>query len=223
VQQISDRCNCNASCRLALDRKTNGRALPQAMTTSKDQRLTKRDLMIAVWETLDCESVGARELREIREAAAERFGASAVESPAAIARILADEGAVLRHPEVLEYDAQWREARLQDQAGQEADWSNLAAAAESLLGFEELRKQLTEAGNRAKLRELSDKAAKITQDRLMLAESPVLSQSDRAEAAEIAAWLEVWVRAPDLFQDWLALRLAAPEFRRRFAGKAPKS
>src|SRR5438270_11000439 len=61
---------------------------------------TKRDLMIEVWEHLDGGTVGARELEAVAEAVRERFGEGAVESPAAIARLLADEGAELRHSEV---------------------------------------------------------------------------------------------------------------------------
>ena len=72
------------------------------------QARTKRDLIIEVWERLDCETVGARELDEIIGAVHERFGAGAVESPAQVARLLADEGAELRHAEVLEADARWR-------------------------------------------------------------------------------------------------------------------
>lgn len=69
---------------------------------------TKRDLMIEVWERLDCESVGARELEAVIEAVSARFGEGAVESPARVARVLADEGAELRHSEILEADARWR-------------------------------------------------------------------------------------------------------------------
>ena len=69
---------------------------------------TKRELMIEVWEHLDCESVGAKELEAVREAVRERFGEGAVESPARVARVLADEGAELRHAEVLAMDVQWR-------------------------------------------------------------------------------------------------------------------
>src|SRR6266446_7946862 len=76
-----------------------------------DQKLparTKEDLIVEVWEQLDCDSVGAAELEQIQKAIRERFGEGAVDSPASIARLLADEGAILRHPEVLECDADWR-------------------------------------------------------------------------------------------------------------------
>jgi len=62
---------------------------------------TKNDLMIEVWEALDCENVGAEEIVAIEQAVREQFGASAVGSPMAIARLLADEGAELRHSEIM--------------------------------------------------------------------------------------------------------------------------
>ena len=58
------------------------------------QSRTKTDLIIEVWEKLDCESVGAAEISAIETVVLERFGDGAVESPMIIARILADEGAV---------------------------------------------------------------------------------------------------------------------------------
>ena len=63
---------------------------------------TKIDLIIEVWEKLDCESVGAAEIEAIEEAVSARFGEAAVESPMRIARILADEGAALRHAEIMQ-------------------------------------------------------------------------------------------------------------------------
>ncbi|MBC7798454.1 MAG: hypothetical protein H7Z37_16415, partial [Pyrinomonadaceae bacterium] len=69
---------------------------------------TKRDLIIEVWEALDCESVGRRELEAIETAITGNFGASAVDLPMKTARILADEGAELRHAEVSELDAERR-------------------------------------------------------------------------------------------------------------------
>ena len=72
----------------------------------------KRDLIIEVWEYLDCESVGASELEQIQQALTEKFGAGALTSPASIARTVADEGAALRHPEVFQCDLKWREQNL---------------------------------------------------------------------------------------------------------------
>ena len=72
------------------------------------QSRTKTDLMIEVWEKLDCESIGRREIEAIEIAVAERFGARAVEPPLVVARLLADEGAELRHAEIMELDVERR-------------------------------------------------------------------------------------------------------------------
>ena len=93
------------------------------------QSRTKRDLIIEVWEALDCESVGARELEQIQRVLSETLGAGAIESPAAIAREVADEGAALRHPEVFECDWKWRAGKATS-LGHQLDFSSLKAALE---------------------------------------------------------------------------------------------
>src|SRR5947209_6027164 len=113
------------------------------MGTTRRQTQTKRDLIIEVWESLDCESVGADELKEIQRMINEKFGAGAVESPAAIARALSDEGAVLRHPEVLECDARWREQNSSEVIFQEAlNFEELAESFESIQKLESWRSKL---------------------------------------------------------------------------------
>src|SRR5205085_10324109 len=114
---------------------------------------TKRDLIIEVWERLDCETVGARELEEIIGAVRARFGAGAVESPAQVARLLADEGAELRHAEVLEADARWRardpyEAMFRNVL----KFADFAQAAASLKRRENLRPEFARKKDQAGLR-----------------------------------------------------------------------
>src|SRR6187549_2262229 len=65
------------------------------------QARTKDDLIIEVWEKLDCESVGAAEIEAIETVVREQYGDAAVDSPMIIARLLADEGAYLRHSEIM--------------------------------------------------------------------------------------------------------------------------
>jgi hypothetical protein len=188
------------------------------MTRGKNRPGTRRDLMLAVWESLDCESVGARELEEIQRVVAEQFGDGAVESPASVARILADEGAVLRHPEVLESDAKWREGNLsQSTARADLDFSTLSAAADSFKELERLRQEPGKTGDDRGLRELRDTVLRIKQDRLLIAGSKVLSESERAVAKEISNWLDVWLSTPEMLADWLELRQVSPEFRDRFS------
>jgi len=186
------------------------------MQLDMDQPTTKHDLVMAVWEGLDCVSVGAHELKQIQRAVAQRFGAGAVDSPAALARILADEGALLRHPEILECDAQWRARRLSEPVANQLSFGSLSEAAQSMVELERLRRELAKNGDTGALRELRDAIAQHRRACLLIAESPVITQAERAEASEIVGWLDVWLRTPELFADWLELRRAAPEFRAQF-------
>lgn len=169
--------------------------------------------MIEVWEALDCESVGARELEQIQMAVSERFGAGAVESPAAIARTLADEGAALRHPEVLAFDTKWREQELSLLLPDDLNFSGLAEASESIKRLDELHRKLEQASEPHKLQRLRELALKCKQEVQLAARSPVVEKRRRLEAGEMVQWLTVWLQEPDLFEDWLILRQRSPEYK----------
>lgn len=177
------------------------------------------ELIIEAWEALDCESVGARELEHIQKAVRERFGEGAVESPASVARTVADEGAVLRHPEVFDFDARWREEKLAEPgvAG-ELSFVNLAKAAESLVKLDHARQQLEGANEDGRLKRLRQSVVEIRADTQLRSRSKIIEVSEREEANEIADWLMVWLQSPELFLDWLNLRQRSPEYQKKFGG-----
>ena len=188
------------------------------MTAQKDwQARTKRDLIVEVWERLDCETVGARELEEIAKVVRERYGAGALESPAQMARLLADEGAELRHAEVLEADARWRardpyEAMFRNVL----KFADFTQAAASLRQLENLRREFARKKDQEGLRRVRELALKGKQRAQMIARNSKVAEAKRAEKQEIAEWFAVWLQTPELFQDWLHLRQRAPEFQARF-------
>lgn len=187
------------------------------MKEQKWKARTKLDLMIEVWEHLDCESVGARELEEIERAVLERFGEGAVESPASMARLLADEGAELRHAEVLELDAQRRAADPYEAMFRNVlKFADFKQAANSLRNLENLRRQFVRANDQNGLRRVRETALKGKQRAQMIAGNRNVEASKRAEKAEIAQWFTVWLEQPEIFQDWLELRKRSQEFRARF-------
>jgi hypothetical protein len=182
------------------------------------QARTKRDLIIEVWEHLDCETVGARELEEITGVVRERFGAGALESPAQVARMLADEGAELRHAEVLEADARWRardpyEAMFRNVL----KFADFTQAANSLRQLENLRREFARKKDEEGSRRVRELALKGKQRAQMIARNPKVAERKRAEKTEIAEWFTVWLQTPELFQDWLSLRQGSEDFRTRFA------
>ncbi|HEX9426064.1 MAG TPA: hypothetical protein VF899_22695, partial [Pyrinomonadaceae bacterium] len=140
------------------------------------------------------------------------------ESPAAIARTVADEGAVLRHPEVFECDFKWRKQIAEAVNFQsELDFSRLLIAFESMVRVEEQRlKFQTEADpkGQAELRNIISTARK---NAVLRARSKIIDEGQREEAKEISNWLGVWLQAPELFSDWIDLRRRSPEFQKKFS------
>ncbi|MFL6255107.1 MAG: hypothetical protein ACJ74T_08780 [Pyrinomonadaceae bacterium] len=187
------------------------------MAQKEWQARTKRELMIEVWEHLDCESVGAKELEAVREAVRERFGEGAVESPTRVARVLADEGAELRHAEVLELDARWRTQDPYEAAFRNVlKFSTFEEAAQSIRRLDNLRKQFRRKNDREGLRRVQATVLKGKQRAQMIARNQSVNERKRAEKTEMAEWFTVWLNQPEIFEDWLALRLASKDFRARF-------
>lgn len=183
------------------------------MKTNPWRARTKRDLIIEVWESLDCESVGAGELKEIQRVVEHEFGAGSVDSPASIARTLADEGAVLRHPEVLSLDTEWRERVLSALISpDELSFSGLSEASASIKKLDTLRRRFEANSERAQLGRLREMTLKLKQDALVVARSKTVERQKRLEAREITQWLTVWLQSPDIFEDWLSLRQRSPEY-----------
>ena len=187
--------------------------------------MSKKDLIVTTWRRLGRTPVGERELRKIQKVISKQFGENAVQSPASIARVLADEGAELRHPEIIEFDAQWRDAQIKNETAKlqglekllEGEPLSLRKAEAFIKKLEKLRKQSQRTGDQTSLLRLRDVAVSARQAALSRAENRALDQFGLAEQAEIAAWLAVWIQTPKLFAEWLELRRRAPEFRNKFA------
>lgn len=182
---------------------------------------TKTDLIIEVWEKLDCESVGDVEIEAIEIAVEERFGRGAVDSPMVIARLLADEGAELRHSEIMElyvkrhvrspYDAMFFNIM---------KLADLGQAHGTIRNLENLRKKLAGENDKEGLRLLRDKALKGKSSALALSADQRLEQTARLENAEIAEWLTIWLQSPEIFENWVTLRQNSADFRNKFGSES---
>lgn len=172
---------------------------------------TRHDLIVEVWEALDCESVGGVELERIQEELRKVFGPGGVDSPAAIARTLADEGAVLRHPEVLNLDTCWREA---DQLAVRFEFSTLSEAYQSMAALESWRREIVNAEPESTLPHEVGLGFKV--DAELVAGSKILQEAKRELAREVAQWLSIWLQNPEVFAEWLDLRKSSPEFNNKF-------
>lgn len=178
---------------------------------------TKNDLIIEVWEKLDCENVGAAEIEALETAVADQYGKAAVDSPMTIARLLADEGAELRHHEIMglyverasdrPYDAALRNILVID---------DLRTTAASIRNMENLRRKYVGENDKEGLRLLRET---VIGGKASVAETANRKNVEPAEGsinAEIAQWLTVWLETPEVFDTWLHLRRRSADFQKTF-------
>ncbi len=178
---------------------------------------TKTDLMIEVWEVLDCESIGAKEIIAIEDAVRERFGKGAVDSPMRIARLLADEGAELRHSEIMElaltrqaespYEAMFRNI---------LKFANFKEAHISIRQLENLRRKFQSENDKEGLRLVRETVLKGKKRALMIANNQKVAPAKRAEKAEIAEWFTLWLQSPEIFENWIEMRKNSRDFQATF-------
>jgi hypothetical protein len=174
----------------------------------------KLKLITSVWQQLQATSVGQRELRHIQDAIAREFGVDAVESPASLARILADTGAPLRHAEVMDADLKWRRVTLFELFGpDELSFGTLAEARYSFTLIEELRTSLEAEQDLKGLQKLRDLVLGWKKNLQLVIDSPLTTQGKNM-SREAVLWFTVWLQDPRLFAIWLDLRQNSPEFRR---------
>lgn len=184
------------------------------------QARTKDELMIEVWEELDCENVGAVEIVAIEDAIRERFGPAAVDSPMVIARLLADEGADLRHSEIMQLWVERNSDRPYDAVFRNIlQLENFNQALSTMRNLENLRRKYTADGDKEGLRLVRDVALR---GKKMLSDAYEDRHSDgpaRSISREISQWLSIWLQNPEMFTDWVDLRRRSPDFIERFGSE----
>lgn len=201
----------------------------QSMEVAHDKRpndkaeAERRAVILELWHELGEPPIDARLLKTIESRLVAAFGNHETHGPAAIARVLADQGADLKHPEIIETDAAWRQARIETNASETGfqqlsapEVLTLATAEKFIDELEVLRKRHELNEDRralAKLRTCASEARRLAES---IARNRSGEQTARAEQAEIAEWLKVWLQTPALFKDWLELRKRSDEFRRQF-------
>lgn len=179
--------------------------------------LNKTDLIIEVWEKLDCESVGAAEIEAIEVVVEDKYGQGAVDPPMITARLLADEGAHLRHAEIMRLHVSRASKRPYDAAFRGAlRFDNLRTTLASLRDLENLRRKLTRENDRHGLRSMLDAVITAKAAALAAADRPLLDAVTRHIQAEIAEWLRVWLQTPEVFENWVMLRRRSSSFKDKF-------
>jgi hypothetical protein len=177
----------------------------------------KTDLIIEVWERLDCESVGRKEIEAIEVAVEDRFGRAAVDSPMIIARLLADEGAELRHSEIMELYLERRaEPGYESVLRNILKLSDLGSALASLRSVENVRRKFAAENDKEGLRQLRKTVLNAKDQILADAGKATTAVADKLMQTEMAEWLTIWLQTPEIFESWVKLRQNSKNFQDHF-------
>jgi len=186
------------------------------------QSRTKNDLIIEVWEKLDCENVGRVEIEAIEIVLAEEFGPQSLVSPMTIARLLADEGAELVHSEIMSLFVERESDRPYDAAFRNIlNLSDLKGALSTIESLENLRRKFRAEGDKVGLRLVRENALRGKKAVNETANNPRSEALDKQIGIEISEWLSVWLQTPELFRDWVTLRQNSPDFIEKFGRIRP--
>jgi len=173
--------------------------------------------MIEVWEKLDCESVGEAEIEAIETVVRDCFGDGASDAPMIIARLLADEGAVLRHSEILEMDARRRlNSPYRAMFNNLIRYSTFAEAERSLSELSNLKAKLESIGDREGMKRVRGGAGRARDGARSSAVREPEGSDEQKFYLEIAEWFAIWLHSPELFPSWLAARKASASFAEEF-------
>jgi len=179
------------------------------MNNQKSKPGSREDLILMLWRECRSESAGLTELVHIQQALLDNLGV--VESPAHIARTLADYHVPLRHPEVLAADWKWREDQINKAPESlEFDFETLDSAISSMKRLETLRVRFLSEGDEAGWQIVVEHARELKLE---------LARKRTEVAKEIVQWLAIWLQNPEIFEDWSYLRQNAPEFLERFPSR----
>jgi hypothetical protein len=166
--------------------------------------ISRDEFIVETWERTGRDVVGASELTLIQKALAERFGSES--SPASIARVLADHGARLGHPEILQADARWRE-RQHLFTPDDLAFDSIDAANAFIDKLEQLRQTHDQQSLRRSVLQIKSQLD-------LLAPRHVV-------AREVAQWLTIWLQNPQIFPEWLDLRRSTKDFQVLFGTFSP--
>ena len=178
---------------------------------------TKDDLIIEGWEKLDCESIGGAEIETIEKVIGDQYGQGAVDSPMRIARLLADEGAELRHSEIMQlYIARVSNRPYEAAFRNVLNINGLKGAFRSIRDLETLRRKYVGDNDKEGLRLVRETGIS---GKLMAAETAERTRIDeitRQINAEIAQWFTIWLQTPEVFDNWVDLRQRSKDFQDKF-------
>ncbi len=180
------------------------------------KRKSKRELVLDIYDREAMGEVTAREIAIINQALVEEYGAGGAMEPGEIARVLVDEELPVRFEQIFRM------------AGPTEKYENLfrflphfetlAQAEASIREIDTLYRKFQRLGDQTGMRFARRAALLGKREAARAAQKSGIDQRD--EQTEIVQWFTVWLQNPDLFEQWLQIRQATQDYRRKFTKTA---
>jgi len=178
------------------------------------KRLSKKEMVLEIYDREAMGEVTAREIAVINEALVAEYGEGGAMAPAEIARILREEDLPVRFEQV--FRMMTPTEKYENLFDALAYNESLEQAERAIRRIDELRRGFDRQGDLTGVRfalQTARFAKKNAEERVTAME---LGTRQQRIHAEIARWFTIWLQTPDLFAEWLALRKSAREFRNLF-------
>jgi DNA-binding transcriptional regulator YbjK len=139
-----------------------------------------------------------------------------------IARLLADEGAELRHSEIMSLFVQRQSERpYQAVLANLLNLSDLRSSLGTIRKLENLRKKYATDADKDGLRVVREQALKAKKQVNEIAANPRTDGTTRQINIEISQWFSVWLQTPVIFEDWVEMRQRSADFVEKFGHVRP--
>jgi hypothetical protein len=178
------------------------------------KRKSKKELVLDIYDNEAMGEVTAREIAVINQALIEEYGEGGAMTPAEIARILHDEELPVRFDQV--FRMMTTTEKYENVFARFLENADLSEAEDSIREIDALYRRFKKARDGAGVRFAFEAARTARQNAIEASQLPQLSVTDRREQTEIAEWFNVWLRTPDLFNEWVELRKSSAEFKKLF-------
>jgi hypothetical protein len=176
---------------------------------------TKKQTILEVAEELGVERFTPAEVEQIRRQLVARLGPPGKTSADYITDVLKDAGMRVVWPTEADtqglYEEEFRDL---------LHFATLEEAEMCLVRLDELLRKFRAEGERAAAERALEVGRLGRRRAEMIARNPRVDAQKRAEKQEIVEWFRIWLETPEAFFDWLEIRKASPDFRRRFGRSA---
>jgi hypothetical protein len=182
---------------------------------SMPSKPSKKEAILQIARELSVLRFTPAEVEQIRRQLVSRMGAAGKTSADYIAGVLQTSGIRVIWSTKADTEGQYEE-EFQDLL----HFATLEDAEMCLVRLDELLRKFQGDGERAAAERVLEVARLGRRRAEMIARNPKVESEKRLEKEEIMQWFKIWLDAPSAFFDWLELRKASPDFRRRFLNRA---